>query len=137
MKNVSFILQEKKHTDFLANPISHTIRDVRSTHIGNVCEKCNKPKQSIGQLILLLDPFRTVIFSCCAVAGTLVSHKNFLKNAIPDCLAWGTDLYSLRSSNKNMTTANTRLAVQCESIKIICFLSDWQKMYFWCAAEVC
>ena len=40
--------------------------------------------------------------------------QEFLEHSIPDYLIRGTDLFSLRLSNKNMTTANTTIAVQCE-----------------------
>ena len=57
--------------------------------------------------------------------------QEFLKHAIPDYLVRGTDLFSLRLSNKNMTTANTTIAIWCEWIKIIpILLSDWQKNFF-------
>ena len=35
--------------------------------------------------------------------------QEFLKHAIPDYLVRGTDLFSLRLSNKKMTTANTTI----------------------------
>ena len=40
--------------------------------------------------------------------------QEFLKHTIPDYLVRGTDLFSLNWSNKNMTTANTTIAVQYE-----------------------
>ena len=40
--------------------------------------------------------------------------QEVLKHATPDCLVRGTDLSSLRLSKKNMTTANTTVAVQWE-----------------------
>ena len=40
--------------------------------------------------------------------------QEFLKHAIPDCVVRGTDLFSLRLSNKNNDTANTTIAIQCE-----------------------
>ena len=40
--------------------------------------------------------------------------QDFLKHTIPDYLVRGTDLFSLRLSIKQMTTANTTMAVQCE-----------------------
>ena len=45
--------------------------------------------------------------------------QEFWKHAIPDCVVRGTDLFSLRVSDKKMTTANTRRAIQCEWIKIM------------------
>ena len=46
----------------------------------------------------------------------------FFKNATPDYLVRGTDLLSLRLSNKKMTTAN-------ESKLYLYFLSDWRETY--------
>ena len=40
--------------------------------------------------------------------------QKLLKHALPDCLVRGTDLFSLRLSNKKMTAANTTVAVQYE-----------------------
>ena len=37
--------------------------------------------------------------------------QEFIKHAIPDYLVRGTDLFSLRSSNKKITTANTTITV--------------------------
>ena len=45
--------------------------------------------------------------------------QEFLKHAVPDYVVRGTHLFSLRFSNKTMTTANTTLAVWYEQIKII------------------
>ena len=43
--------------------------------------------------------------------------QEFLKPAIPDYLVRGADLFSLRLSNKKMTTANTTVvAVWCECL---------------------
>ena len=59
-----------------------------------------------------------------------------LKHAIPASLIKDNDLFSLRLSNKKMTTANTAIAMWCEGIKIIpIFLSDRQKNIFWRASE--
>ena len=38
--------------------------------------------------------------------------QEFLKHAIPDYLVRGTDLLSLRLSNKKMTTGNTATAIE-------------------------
>ena len=63
----------------------------------------------------------TVIFNWCAA-------RNF-----KTCNTWlrsqGTDLFSLRLSNKKMTIANTTIAVWCECIKII-------SMFLWLAKNV-
>ena len=45
--------------------------------------------------------------------------QEFLRHAISDYLVRGTDLFSLRLSNKKMTIANTTIAVHCKWIKII------------------
>ena len=37
--------------------------------------------------------------------------QEFLKHAVADYLVWGTDLLSLRLSNKKMTMANTTIAI--------------------------
>ena len=51
--------------------------------------------------------------------------QEFLKYAITDYLVRDTDLFSLRLSNKKMTTAIITIAVWCELIKMIpIFLSD-------------
>ena len=42
-----------------------------------------------------------------------------LKPATTDCLVRGTEVSSLRRSNKKRTTANTTIVVQCEWIKIL------------------
>ena len=63
----------------------------------------------------------------------------FLKHVIPDYLVKGTDLFSLRWSNKKkMTAANTIIVIWCEQVKLyLLFLSDHQKTeyIFWCATE--
>ena len=40
-----------------------------------------------------------------------VVPQEFLKHAMPDYLARGTDLFSLKLSGKKMTTVNTAIAV--------------------------
>ena len=55
--------------------------------------------------------------------------QEFSKHAIPDYLVRGTDLISLRLSNKKMTTAKTTIAVQCELIKIIPIFCQMGKKY--------
>ena len=75
-----------------------------------------------GSVMIILSPW---IYSLALQVE--VSEQQFstgvpqeiVKQARPDCLVRGTDLFSLRLSNRKMTTANTTLAVQCEGIKII------------------
>ena len=57
------------------------------------------------QSILIQDEVGVVIFNQCA--------QEFLIHAVPDYVARGAVLFSLRLSNKNMTTANTT-AIWCE-----------------------
>ena len=40
--------------------------------------------------------------------------RDFLEHTVPDYLVRGTDLLSLRLSNKKMSAANTMIAIQCE-----------------------
>ena len=57
--------------------------------------------------------------------------QGFLKHTIPDYLERDSDLFSLRLSNKKMTTANTTTTIQYERIKIIpIFWPNWQKYIF-------
>ena len=55
--------------------------------------------------------------------------QEFFKHAIRDYLVMGIDLFPLRLSGFFflMTTADTTIAVWYERIKIIHFLSEWQK----------
>ena len=54
--------------------------------------------------------------------------QDFLKHAIPDYLVRGTDLFSLRLSNKKMTAANTALQWKCPVLnhKYIGHITDVQ-----------
>ena len=73
---------------------------------------------------------RAVMFNWCSAAHWCV--REFLKHAIPDYLVRSTDLFSLRLSNKKLTTANITIAIQCEWIKIIPIFSvRLAKIYFW------
>ena len=45
--------------------------------------------------------------------------REFPKCTVSDYLVRGTDLFSLRLSNKKMATANTTVAIWCDQIKII------------------
>ena len=58
------------------------------------------------------------------------TKENFFKHVMPNNLVMGTDLSSLRLSNKKMTTANTTIAVQPELIKMVSFLSNGKKNNF-------
>ena len=63
------------------------------------------------------------------------SLQEFLTHAISDYWVRGTDLFSLKLSNKKMRKANTIVALQCEWIKIYLFFHQISKKYsFWCAA---
>ena len=69
---------------------------------------------------------KSAIFNCCATSIFKTC------NTWPIYLVRGTDLFSIRLSNK-MPRTNSTVAIRCEWIKIILFfffLSDWQKTYF-------
>ena len=55
--------------------------------------------------------------------------QEFLKHAIPDYLVRGTDLFSLRLSNKKMTTANTTLT-SVNGSKLYLFCQIGKKNFF-------
>ena len=80
-------------------------------------------------------------FPCLrAVLFNRSTLQEFLKHAIPGHLMRGTDLCRSRSSDKNMTTANTTIAIWCEWIKVIpiyIFFFVWlaKKCIFWCTVE--
>ena len=69
-------------------------------------------------------PVLVGVLPCC-VAGTF--HPT--KHTTPDYLVRDTDLFSLRLSNKKMTTANRTLAVRYEWIKIIPVFGQIGKKY--------
>ena len=60
-----------------------------------------------------------------------------LKHGLTDYLVRGTDLFSLRLSNKSkMMTVNTIIAIRFDWIKIIpTFWHISKNIFFWCAAE--
>ena len=62
-------------------------------------------------------PYRCIFDNLCQQFSTSIL-QGFLKHAMPDYLVRGTDLFSLRLSNKRMITANTIITVWCEWIKI-------------------
>ena len=55
--------------------------------------------------------------------------QEFIKHALLDYLVRGADLFSLRLSNKKMTTAKTTIDVWCEWIKIIPIFCQMGKKY--------
>ena len=57
---------------------------------------------------------RPVIFQLVSCKRHTGAPQDFLSHAIPDYLVRGTDLFSLRLSNKKMTTAYTTITIQCE-----------------------
>ena len=80
----------------------------------------NRRVESSDFWLLFFGEFIKVCKICYQIAqqfSTSVPQKSW-KHTIPNYFVRGTDLFSLRLSNKKMTTVNTR-AVQCEWSKII------------------
>ena len=87
--------------------------------------------------LLLLSWTPSLVISLSGFSTNVL--QEILKQAIPDCLVRDTDLFSLRFSNKKMTTANTAMVGVKDSKMIpIYFCQIRKKIFiyaFWCAAE--